>query len=73
MFENSFLTKLCTLVAMLHFPECVHKAQVEIDAVVGQDRMPNFEDQRLLPYVDGFIKETLRYVRFRSLPLTCDD
>jgi len=49
------------ILAMLHFPECVHKAQVEIDAVVGQDRMPNFEDQRLLPYVDGFIKETLRW------------
>jgi cytochrome P450 len=53
---------LCTVVAMLHFPECVHRAQAEIDAVVGQDRMPGFGDQQSLPYLGGFIKETLRYV-----------
>ncbi|KAF1943600.1 cytochrome P450 [Clathrospora elynae] len=49
------------ILAMLHFPECVRKAQAEIDEVVGQDRMPNFEDQKALVYVDGFIKETLRW------------
>jgi hypothetical protein len=49
---------------MLHFPECVCKAQAEIDAFVGQDRMPDFGDQKSLPYLDGFIKETLRYVQF---------
>ena len=47
---------------MLHFPECVQKAQSEIDAVVGQNRMPIFEDQQDLTYLSAFIKETLRYV-----------
>lgn len=52
----------CDLVAMLHFPECVKKAQAEIDRVVGEDRMPNFEDQSSLPYLMAFIRETMRYV-----------
>ena len=47
---------------MLHFPECVRTAQAEIDRVVGQNRMPNFEDQQSLPYLGGFVRETLRFV-----------
>lgn len=47
---------------MFHFPECARKVQAEIDAVVGKDRMPSFQDQHSLPYLDAFIKETLRYV-----------
>jgi cytochrome P450 len=50
------------ILAMLHFPQFVRKAQDELDEVVGQDLMPNFDDQKLLPYLDAFIKETLRYV-----------
>lgn len=50
------------LVAMLHYPECLREAKAEIDAVVGKDRMPTFEDQQSLPYLGAFIKETLRYV-----------
>ncbi|KAF9077359.1 cytochrome P450 [Rhodocollybia butyracea] len=49
------------ILAMLHFPECVRKVQGEIDAVVGRDRLPTFEDQPSLPYTGGFIKETLRW------------
>ncbi|KAF9073503.1 cytochrome P450 [Rhodocollybia butyracea] len=49
------------ILAMLHFPECVRKVQGEIDAVVGRDRLPTFEDQQSLPYTGGFIKETLRW------------
>jgi cytochrome P450 len=56
------------VVAMLHFPECAHRAQAEIDEVVGPDRMPNFQDQRSLPYLDGFIKETLRSVESALRP-----
>ena len=49
---------------MLHYPMCVRKVQEELDAVVGEDRMPNFEDQQSLPYLDGFIKETLKFAVF---------
>lgn len=61
-----FNVVLCLVVAMLHFPECVQKAQAEIDAVVGQNRMPNFEDQKSLPYLGAFIQETLRYVFYED-------
>lgn len=57
---------------MLHFPECVKKAQAEIDQVVGDGRMPNFEDQSSLPYLMAFIKETMRYaVSKRDRELQC--
>ncbi|KAJ2986516.1 hypothetical protein NUW58_g4987 [Xylaria curta] len=49
------------ILAMLNFPDCCHKAQAEMDEVVGKGRMPTFEDQQSLPYLDCFIKETLRW------------
>ena len=42
-------------------PDVQRKAQAEIDAVVGQDRLPDFSDQAKLPYVNAIIKETLRW------------
>lgn len=60
---------------MLHFPECVKKAQAEIDQVVEDGRMPNFDDQSSLPYLMAFIKETMRYVLLKGtskiISLTC--
>ncbi|TGO15160.1 hypothetical protein BTUL_0043g00130 [Botrytis tulipae] len=49
------------ILAMLHYPECLQKAKAELDAVVGKDRMPTFEDQQSLPYLGAFIRETLRW------------
>ncbi|KAI0055361.1 cytochrome P450 [Artomyces pyxidatus] len=37
------------------------KVQAEIDAVVGRDRLPTFQDEAALPYVTAFIKEVLRF------------
>ncbi|KAJ4019711.1 hypothetical protein NW766_003469 [Fusarium irregulare] len=48
------------VLAMLLFPDIQKKAQLEIDSVVGTDRLPNFEDRDRLPYVDALVKETLR-------------
>lgn len=36
-------------------PEVQRKAQAEIDAVIGNDRLPNFEDREDLPYGAGFL------------------
>ncbi|KAI0319659.1 cytochrome P450 [Amylostereum chailletii] len=49
------------LLAMVLHPECVRKAQEELDHVVGQLRMPTFEDEPSLPYVHALIKETMRW------------
>ncbi|EMD37058.1 hypothetical protein CERSUDRAFT_114955 [Gelatoporia subvermispora B] len=47
--------------AMLHYPGAMRKAQAELDAVVGFDRMPEFQDHSRLPYVNALINEVLRW------------
>ncbi|TFK52653.1 cytochrome P450 [Heliocybe sulcata] len=45
---------------MLAHPHVLKKVRDEIDSVVGEDRMPNFDDEKSLPYFVACIKETLR-------------
>ncbi|KAG1813631.1 cytochrome P450 [Suillus subaureus] len=47
--------------AMTLFPDVQKKAQAEIDAVVGPDRLPTFTDRDSLPYTDALVKEVLRW------------
>ncbi|KAJ0288157.1 hypothetical protein COL922a_014307, partial [Colletotrichum nupharicola] len=47
--------------AAVHNPNCMARAQDEIDLVVGTDRLPTFADVDRLPYVAALIKETLRW------------
>ena len=46
---------------MTLFPEAQKKAQAEIDAVIGADRLPTFTDRDSLPFVEAVIKEALRW------------
>ena len=55
------------ILAMLKNPEVQRKAQEEIDSVVGNDRLPSFEDREQLPYVRAVCTEVLRYVDVRNL------
>ncbi|PSR76830.1 hypothetical protein PHLCEN_2v8211, partial [Hermanssonia centrifuga] len=41
-------------------PEVFKKAQEEIDQVVGNDRLPDFEDRKSLPYLECVLKELYR-------------
>jgi Cytochrome P450 len=47
---------------MVLYPECQARAQKEIEAVVGSERLPTFDDRSLLPYVESVLQETLRCV-----------
>ena len=49
-----------TVASVLH-PNSVGKAQEELDSVVGQNRLPSFDDTPNLPFVNAFIKEVLRW------------
>ncbi|KIJ68098.1 hypothetical protein HYDPIDRAFT_25543 [Hydnomerulius pinastri MD-312] len=49
------------VLAMVLFPEAQRKAQKEIDAVVGHNRLPNFDDRPSLPYVEAVMRESLRW------------
>jgi cytochrome P450 len=47
--------------AMILFPDVQKKAQAEIDAIVGTDRLPSFADRDSLPYIEALVKEVLRW------------
>ncbi|KAI0668327.1 CyP450 monooxygenase [Trametes maxima] len=47
--------------AMAMFPEAQKKAQEELDRVVGPNRLPDFDDQDKLPYLEALIKEVHRW------------
>jgi cytochrome P450 len=47
--------------AMALYPEVQKKAQAEIDAVVGPDRLPDFQDRSSLPYINAIVKESARW------------
>ena len=46
---------------MALYPEVQKKAQAEIDAVVGQNRLPDFHDRPSLPYINAVVKESSRW------------
>lgn len=52
---------LAFLKAMTCFPELQKKAQAEIDALVGEDRTPQWSDYEKLPYVSQILKESMRW------------
>lgn len=43
------------------FPEAQEKAQAEIDAIVGRDRLPTLADRPNLPYVEALVEEVMRW------------
>jgi len=47
--------------AMTKWPEVQKKAQKEIDAIMGEDRSPVWEDYANLPYVAATVKEANRW------------
>ncbi|KAF9227072.1 cytochrome P450 [Gyrodon lividus] len=47
--------------AMTMYPDVLKKAQAEVDAVVGSERLPTFEDHDSLPYINAICKEVLRW------------
>ena len=47
--------------ALALFPQVQRRAQVELDAVVGRDRLPALDDRSRLPYIEAFCKELMRW------------
>ena len=43
------------------YPEIVKKAQMEIDSVTRQERLPTWDDRPNIPIIDCIIKECFRY------------
>ncbi|KAJ7688010.1 cytochrome P450 [Mycena rosella] len=49
------------ILAMLCNPDVQKKAQAEIDSVVREGHLPDFDDEPSLPYVSAVVKEVLRW------------
>ncbi|KAH8422612.1 cytochrome P450 [Aspergillus melleus] len=54
------ILRFFVMACVLH-PWVVKKAQSELDAVVGESRLPNEEDMGQLPYVRAIINEVIRW------------
>lgn len=52
---------LVFFLAMVLHPEAMLKAQAQIDAVVGRDRLPTFSDREKLPYIEAMVREIMRW------------
>ena len=52
---------LTALLALLHHPELVARAQAELDKVVGRDRLPNFDDYESLKFIEAITLEAMRW------------
>ncbi|KAH8806802.1 cytochrome P450 [Flagelloscypha sp. PMI_526] len=48
--------------AMVKYPQVQKQAQLELDKVVGRERIPNFNDFEQLPYVHAIVMELMRWV-----------
>lgn len=46
---------------MLLYPEVQKRAQAEIDALVGRERLPSYDDKDSLEYLHCVFLETLRW------------
>ena len=43
------------------FPQVQKRAQAELDAVIGRDRLPTLDDKPRLPYIEALCKELIRW------------
>ena len=47
--------------AMTLNPEVQAKAHKQLDEVVGAHRLPTFNDQAALPYIEAIVRENIRW------------
>nr|BED43030.1 cytochrome P450 monooxygenase [Trametes versicolor] len=59
--DTTISTVQTFFMAMACYPEVQLKARAELDAVVGPNRLPNFDDRDSLPYLTAVAKECLRW------------
>ncbi|KAH7923138.1 cytochrome P450 [Leucogyrophana mollusca] len=59
--ETTCSTLAVFVLAMVLHPHVQERAHAEIEAVVGLDRLPDWDDRPSLPYIDAIIRETLRW------------
>ncbi|KJZ74418.1 hypothetical protein HIM_06228 [Hirsutella minnesotensis 3608] len=59
--DTTFVALRIIVKAIVVNPECMDKAQSELDRVVGPDRLPCDADEPELPYIQAIVLEALRW------------
>ncbi|KAH9976314.1 cytochrome P450 [Lactifluus volemus] len=59
--DTTVAALMSLLLATLLYPDVQKRAQEELDAVTGRERLPTFEDRSRLPFVDAVCMEVLRW------------
>jgi len=59
--DTTTSTMLSFVLASVAFPEAIKRAHEELDKVVGENRLPTWEDENDLPYCRAMIREVLRW------------
>ena len=62
----SFLLKTASSLSTFFLAMCTHPrvqlaGQVELDSVIGSERLPTISDRAQLPYINAIVKEVLRW------------
>lgn len=60
--EKTDAVTLTFILLMARNRPALRRAQEEIDAVIGNDRLPDLMDRSKLPYIECILKEVYRYV-----------
>ena len=53
--DTTAITVVAAILYMVLYPQAAVKAQVELDAVIGKNRLPVPGDRPQLPYVTAFV------------------
>ncbi|KAF8987177.1 cytochrome P450 [Cyathus striatus] len=62
--DTSMAALYVFVLLMTRYPDVQRKAQEEIDEKIGNDRLPEFEDEPNLPYLTAVLLEVLRWEYF---------
>ncbi|KZT69384.1 cytochrome P450 [Daedalea quercina L-15889] len=55
------VTLMAFILTMILFPSALVKAQEEIDYVIGNERLPTYDDRESLPYLECLLQEVYRW------------
>jgi cytochrome P450 len=59
--DTTASTMCSAILAFVTHPEALDAAHAELDAVIGFEKVPTFEDEPRLPYILALVKEVLRW------------